>query len=210
MRYTLSLLTAAFCSATFLPASAQIKAYDYATPSYVQFSSPRYEVSETETNAVVTIVRTGDYRNLAAVEYSTREGTATDSVDFQACGGKVVFSAGQSVRTISIPILRGADSVAKTFQVELTEIDPSAVVVTPSAEVEIKPQPPTLTIGMNGGVLQISWPDSASKFALETQLNGEWVGVEGAVLKDTTWSSDINPTGPLGLFRLRAADPSGQ
>src|SRR5687767_8004600 len=115
MRPSLTLLAlgcAAFTAVAQIP-----KSFD--TPSYVQFSDPRYEVTESETNAVVTVMRTGDYRNTASVEYITVDGTAEGNVDFQPSGGTLVFQAGQSMKTITIPILREEPVVAaKTFAVQ--------------------------------------------------------------------------------------------
>ena len=211
MRNTLSLLIAAVCGLTAINTLAQFKPYDTATPSYVQFTLPRYEVSETETNAVVTIVRSGDFRKQAAIEFTTREGTAEDAVNFVACGGKVVFSAGQNFRTITIPILRAGDPTTKTFHVEMTQADVNTVVTTPTAEVQIKPQPPTLNIAAKGQALEVSWPESGQPFVLEAQVNGQWTAVQGAALTDTTWRASYANNGAMAWFRLRlAADASQQ
>lgn len=204
MRNALLSLIVGCSTAACLNTSAQIKPYDYDTPSYVQFTTPRYEVSETQTNATVTIVRTGDYRRQASVEFTTREGTAEDGVNFQACGGKVVFQAGQSYRIISVPILRAAE-VSKTFAVDLTTTDPYTVVTTASAEVEIKPQPPALTIAVRNGALLVSWPDSTSPFVLEAQIDGTWSAVTNApALAEGTWTAAVDMTAPVALFRLRS------
>ena len=210
MRNTLSLLIAAACSLTAITTSAQFKTYDTETPSYVQFTSPRYEVSETETNAVVTIVRTGDFRKLAAIEYATREGTAENAVDFVSSGGKVVFAAGQSFRTITIPILRDGDPTPKKFQVEMTQADVNTIVTTPSAEVEIKPQPPALNIAAKGQAFEVSWPDSGQPFVLEAQVDGQWTAVHGSTLTDTTWRAAFVNTGAMVWFRLRLSPPASQ
>jgi hypothetical protein len=209
MRNTLSLLIAV-CGLSTLTSLAQFKPYDTETPSYVQFTSPRYEVSQTETNAVVTIVRSGDFRQLAAIEYTTREGTAEDAVDFVASGGKVVFAAGQSFRTITIPILRGGDPTPKTFQVEMTQADVNTIVTTPTAQVEIKPQPPALTIAVKGNALEVSWPDSGQPFALEAQADGQWSSVAGAALIDGTWRASFQNAGAMAWFRLRLAPQATQ
>ena len=202
MRNALLLITVV--SATCLNVSAQIKAQDYDTPSYVQFSLPRYEVSQTETNAVVTIVRSGDSRKTASVDYTTVEGTASEGVDFQACGGTIVFAAGQCFRTITIPVTRSSDLVTKTFQVELTEPGFDTIITTPTADVQIQPQPPALNIAAKKGALVISWPDSETAFVLEAQVDGQWFAVGVApTLGDGTWSVTFTPTIPVALFRLR-------
>src|ERR1051325_7063511 len=202
MRNALLLITVV--SATCLNVSAQIKAQDYDTPSYVQFSLPRYEVSQTETNAVVTIVRSGDSRKTASVDYTTVEGTASEGVDFQACGGTIVFAAGQCFRTITIPVTRSSDLVTKTFQVELTEPGFDTIITTPTADVQIQPQPPALNIAAKKGALVISWPDSETAFVLEAQVDGQWSAVGVApTLGDGTWTARVTPTIPVALFRLR-------
>jgi hypothetical protein len=204
MRNSLSLLVVAGCSLACMTVSAQITAQDYDTPSYVQFSAPRYEVSESETNAVVTIVRSGDYRKTASVDYSTQEDTAEENVDFQPCGGTIVFKAGESFRTISIPILRSSEPTPKAFQVQLAQADPYTIVTTPAAEVEIKPQPPALTITPKNGALLVSWPDSGSAYVLDAQVDRTWSPVATPpTLENGTWSVAIDLNAPMALFRLR-------
>jgi hypothetical protein len=208
MRNALLLISVAALSATCLTVSAQIKAQGYDTPSYVQFTAPHYEVSDTETNAVVTIVRTGDFRKTASVDYSTREGTAEDNVDFKPCGGAIVFAAGESFRTVTIPVIRSDAPVSKSFQVDLAQGDFNTIVTTPTAEVEIKPQPPALTIAPSGGALLVSWPDSASSFVLEAQIDGQWSAVFDAPTRaNGTWSVAVQPTSALVFFRLRSIAP---
>src|SRR4051812_40939785 len=104
MRNTLSLLLVCGFAVVGAEAGSKYVAQNYDTPSYIQFSAPRFEVTETATNAVVTVVRTGDYRKTTSVEYATVEGTAEVNVDFQACGGTLTFPAGQSYKTITIPV----------------------------------------------------------------------------------------------------------
>lgn len=205
MHNALLLLIVGCSVAASLTTSAQIKPYDYDTPSFVQFTTPRYEVSEAQTNAVVTIVRTGDYRRQASVEYTTREGTAEEGVDFQPTGGKVVFQAGQSFRTITVPVVPNSEPVVKTFAVELTAADAFTVVTTASAEVEIKPQPPALAIAVKNGALLVSWPDSGSPFVLEAQIDGAWSAVTNPpALAEGQWTAAVDTTAPVALFRLRA------
>ena len=205
MRNILSLLIVACASATGASVSAQIKAQSYDTPSYIQFSATRYEVSETETNAVLTLLRTGDYRNPASVDFATREGTAADNVDFKPCGGTIVFSGGQSIRTITVPILRSSDPIKKSFQVELAATDPASIVMTPSAEVSIGASAPSLNIALRSGGLLISWPDAGSPFVLEQQVDGAWSSVSvPPALDQGTWTVAVDAPVSMAWFRLRA------
>jgi hypothetical protein len=204
MRNSLLLTTVACLGATCLSVSAQIKAQGYDTPSYIQFSAPRYEVTETETNAVITLVRTGEYRTTASVDYTTVEGTAAENIDFEPTGGTIVFPAGQCFRTITIPVLRSSKPGAKTFQVELSQADVNSIVVTPTVDIEIKPQPPALDIAVKKGALVVSWPDSGSPFVLDAQVDGQWSRVDAApALANGVWTVTFTPTAPVALFRLR-------
>lgn len=200
------------CAAATLSVSAQYTAKNYDTPSYVQFSSARFEVNGTETNAVVTVVRSGDYRKTAAVGYITQDGTAAANVDFQPCGGTIVFSSGQSVRTITIPILRETSAgAAKSFQVQLQEPAANTIVLTDSAEIEIMADLPSLEIELAGGGLLISWPDTGLPYQLEAQVNGFWSAVTTeAASEDGVLSVTVAPEGQVVLFRLRLVSTASE
>lgn len=193
------------CAFAALTASAQFTVKNYDTPSYVQFSAARFEVTEGETNAVITVVRSGDYRKTAAVDYATVEGTAAANVDFQPAGGTIVFSSGQSVRTITIPILREEPCAqAKTFQVQLQQPAANTVLLSESAEVEIKAQPPALEIEFSEGKLLVTWPDVGLPFRLEAQVDGSWSAVAPEpITADGFLTVTVTPDQPVALFRLR-------
>jgi hypothetical protein len=202
MRPSLSILAVA-CAAS-LSAHAQIKAQGYDTPSYIEFSNPRYEVSGAETNAVITIVRNGDYRKIAAVDYATKDGTAEGNVNFQPSGGTVTFAAGESFKTINIPIIRDEPSPTTTFQVELTPAAYQTIVTTPTAEIEIQSPPPSLAIAATGGAITISWPDFGQTFNLQALVDGAWTPVTNSpALTNGDWNVQLNATTHLALFRLQ-------
>jgi hypothetical protein len=48
----------------------------YGTPSYLEFSDPKYAVAGTEPAAVITVVRTGEFRQPVSVQYASGDGTA--------------------------------------------------------------------------------------------------------------------------------------
>jgi len=205
MRPSLSTLAIVCAAALTGSVHAQVKAQDTETPSYVQFSAPRFEVSETETNAVITVVRSGDFRNNAAVSYKTVEGTAANNVDFEPSGGTIVFSAGQSFKTISIAVLHaGKPATDKTFKVALVQPSANTIIVSPAADVSIKQAGPALSIALGANGLSVVWPDAGAAYALEAQVNGTWSAVTTApALADGSWSVRIDPTQPVALFRLR-------
>jgi hypothetical protein len=206
MRPSLAILIAAAACAAPLASRAQIKAYGYDTPSYIEFGAPRFEVSGMETNAVVTVVRNGDFRNLAAVDYTTKDGTAEGAVNFHPCGGTLTFAPGESFKTINIPIIRDEPEPAKTFQVEMTAATVETIVITPTAEVEIQSPPPALTITGAGKKIAISWADLGEAFELEALVDGVWGKVANVpMLVNGEWSVQLSPApeAPVALFRLK-------
>lgn len=68
-------------------------------------SSLTYQVNETTTNAVVTVLRTNGYSGIVTVNYNTADGTAKAGQDYLATNGVLTFPDGESYRTIEIPIL---------------------------------------------------------------------------------------------------------
>ena len=206
MRPLLAILIAAAACVTPVASRAQIKAYDTSTPSYIEFGAPRFEVGGNETNAVIVVVRNGDFRKLAAVDYATKDGTAEGSVNFHVCGGTLTFAPGESFKTINIPIIREEPEPAKTFQVELTAATVETIVTTPTAEVEILSPPPSLTITGAGKKIGISWADLGQDFQLEALVDGVWSKVANEpMLVDGEWSVQLSPEleSALGLFRLK-------
>jgi hypothetical protein len=204
MRLSLSILAVTFAAS--LSAHAQIKAYGYDTPSYIEFGAPRFEVSGTETNAVITIVRNGDFRKSAAVDYATKDGTAEGAVNFHPCGGTLTFAPGESFKTINIPIIRDEPEPTKTFQVELTASAVETIVITPTAEVEIQSAPPALAIVAAKKSISISWADVGLTFQLEALIDGVWNKVANVpTLANGEWLVQMAPApeAAMALFRLK-------
>jgi hypothetical protein len=206
MRLSSAIMILGAACAASLTAQAQIKAQGYDTPSYIEFSAPRFEVNGTETNAVITIVRTGDYRRIAAVDYATKDGTAEGNINFRPSGGTIVFDAGQSLKTINIPIIRDEPTPPASFQVELTAAAYLTLVTTPTAEVEIKSPPPPLAISATGQNISITWPDLGQTFVLQALINGAWASVlNSPSLENGDWKVQLSPASeaPIALFRLQ-------
>jgi hypothetical protein len=193
------------CAMAALAVSAQDAAPSFDTPSYIEFSSARFEVRESETNAVITVVRSGDYRKVASVDYSTQEGTAQGNVNFQPSGGTITFAAGESFKMITVPILRdNPTATLKTFQVQLQDPAPNTVVITTSADVEIKPDPPMLAIKPGAGSIEVSWPDVGVPYVLDIQTDGNWSEATGkTVISGGYIFLKVKTDAPMALFRLR-------
>lgn len=71
----------------------------------LQFTPDSYMFSEDNASAVLKVTRSGDVSVAASVDYATFDGTASAGVDYIATAGTLSFSAWESVRTITVPIL---------------------------------------------------------------------------------------------------------
>lgn len=181
------------------------------TPSYIEFAQARFEVSENETNAVVTLTRGGDYRRIASVDYATREGTAVADDDFQARGGRVVFQAGEMFKEIRVPIV--ADETAEsdeTFTVQLSAPGAYTEIVQASAEVVIKdaaPEPVLEIARVDGGFV-VSWPNTGAEYVLQYKgIDTVWTDVPlEPEAGENKWVVEFASNEILSLFRLRLAE----
>src|SRR6266508_3570350 len=71
----------------------------------VEFSEPTYCVSEENRMATLSVRRLGDRSNSLTVDFATGNGTAAAGVDYLAQSGTLAFAAGETNKTISVPIL---------------------------------------------------------------------------------------------------------
>jgi uncharacterized repeat protein (TIGR01451 family)/uncharacterized delta-60 repeat protein len=78
---------------------------DDSSPGILQFSATNYIVSERATNAVLTVNRIGGASGKVSVDYFTQDGTAITGQKYQSTNGTLLFAEGESVKTITVPIL---------------------------------------------------------------------------------------------------------
>jgi hypothetical protein len=161
-----------------------VKILGYDTPAYIDFEQVSFEVSEDQTNLVIGISRTGEYRQQAQVDFSLIEGTATEGKDYKPVGGTLVFAAGQGFKTITIPILQDSEAEPdETFTIEFSNPSANAFLMHTNAAVTIKDVPPvikelpSLKIAPGkDGTIAISW-EQADGCVLERSDNpalGTW------------------------------------
>ena len=87
----------------------------------VQFSSATYNVNENAGQVEVTVQMTGTSPDIVQVDYATSNGTAIAGQDYVATSGTVVFNAGETTKTISIPITDdGLSENNETFSITLS------------------------------------------------------------------------------------------
>ena len=87
------------------PRTATVTIVDDDSPSTVSFLQPTYSVTENGGNASITVQRSGNLAKPATVNFATSNGTAIASSDYTATSGTLSFAAGETTKTISIPII---------------------------------------------------------------------------------------------------------
>jgi hypothetical protein len=92
------------------------------------FSASSYTVVEGNT-FTVTVLRTGNTRVPAGVDYTTQNGTAAAPGDFTATSGTLSFAAGETRKTISVATSDNqvAGAASTTFTLKLSNGQPDSV-----------------------------------------------------------------------------------
>jgi len=96
--------------------------------SVLAFSSANYSVLRSESEATITVVRTGPSTNATSVDYVSQDDTAQAGVDYLPVSGTLVFDPGVALQTFTVPIL--TNSIAdepRTLVVALANAGSGAV-----------------------------------------------------------------------------------
>ncbi len=86
------------------PSSAVLQIINVGTEQ-VAFSNATYTADDTDTEAVVALVRSGDTNGIITVNFSTSDGTAHAGVDYSNTTETVTFSNGVISATVAIPLI---------------------------------------------------------------------------------------------------------
>jgi hypothetical protein len=146
-------LFCAMCALAVLPASAS------AAPKKVmfKFSATGYSVAENAGTFNVTVLRTGNTRAAASIQYSDNgTGTATGGgVNYSFTGGTLNFAAGETMKTFPVTIVDNgtANAPNKTIVFKLANATPAGS--------QIKTTTATLTIIDNEGPGTLDFSSSA-------------------------------------------------
>jgi hypothetical protein len=117
----------------------------------LQFSASDFNVNESAGTATVTVTRTGDSSGSVTVHYATSDGSAHAGTDYTATSGDLTFAAGETSKTISVPLLDDPDVAASEgFTVTLTNPGGGASLGSPAAA--------TVTIADTDAPLTVSPP----------------------------------------------------
>jgi Calx-beta domain/Beta-propeller repeat len=100
---------------------------DLVGPS-LQFSAASYHVNEFESEATITVTRSGSSTGAVSVAYATSDGTATADSDYTAASGTLNWDDGDAAdKTFSVPII--ADSEVEGVEtITLTLSNPTGIV----------------------------------------------------------------------------------
>jgi len=190
----------------------------YSIPAYLEFSSPSYIVPGEPTNAVITIVRTGEFREAVSVNYSTAGGTASPGTDYLPVQGALTIPAGEGFATFSVSIKAGGQNT-KTVHLVLSNPSQNGQIIRTAADLIIQGAPapslvasPALSIRTDPlGQVVISWPTASGNCTVQRSDSpafSEWTDVN----EPTQTVGDLNrlvepvSAGPV-FYRLRVAQP---
>ncbi|MFC3800764.1 FG-GAP-like repeat-containing protein [Cohnella sp. GCM10012308] len=169
------------------------------------FSAPTFSVLENAGNAIVTIERTGSSYGRTTVRLQTSDGTAVAGTDYTAVDARIVFSAGETTKTYSIPVLNDSDYRSdRTFDVTISGPTNEATMGTQTSA--------TVTIQEDDPAPDTTAPTiDAAKFAAVDNYSGTQdrlagaagaVGEPGADVRAFRWNDDnsdgIVDAGELG------------
>ncbi len=74
-------------------------------PGTLAFGATNYSVNENGGSATINVQRSGGSDGAATVDYATSNNTATAGADFTATTGTLNFAAGETLKSITVPIL---------------------------------------------------------------------------------------------------------
>lgn len=74
-------------------------------PGIVEFSSGLYSVNKSAGYALIPVIRTGGSAQKVSVNFSTRNGSATNGLNYTATNGVLAFTNGEVAKFLKVPIL---------------------------------------------------------------------------------------------------------
>ncbi|MBW4604868.1 MAG: DUF4347 domain-containing protein [Calothrix sp. FI2-JRJ7] len=173
----------------------------------LSFSVPT--VSEKDGNAMVT-VRRSNTNGAASVDYTTVDGTAVSGSDYQAISGTLEFASGESIKTISIPLVNDtAPEVNEKFTLQFSNPVNAGLNAQDKIEISVLDDDAGSFIRERvvGGLRQptaFEWTPDGSKMFI-AQKNGIVRIFENGALLNTPFidiSSQVNDVRDRGLIGI--------
>jgi hypothetical protein len=205
-----SLLTAAV---TCVPATAaDFETKDYETPAYIDLELGEIQVDEASGTVLITILRTGDFRQTTTIEYQTTEDSASEGQDYKGAGGSLTFKPGEGFKTVTLEILPDDEKEAlESFIFEIVGSSPNTMVMRSAATVVISDLAAAATPRLEiapapSGQILLAW-EGNERSVIERTTNpaaGVWEAVPCYVTVNGDRCEALQPAGEGYFFyRLR-------
>ncbi|WP_219643978.1 Calx-beta domain-containing protein [Cohnella sp. CFH 77786] len=103
-------MAAALLSFVLMYPALQQTAHANPAPGEIGLEYDSYAVSENEGYVYLSVIRYNGSDGEVAVDYTTSDGTASGGSDYETAGGTLTFAAGETSKTISVPIYNDTDT----------------------------------------------------------------------------------------------------
>jgi hypothetical protein len=141
---------------------AKTTLYDLEGAGTIQFTAAQLSVDESQPAATVTITRTGGLAGPVSARFLTTDATATAGTDYTAVDQVVTFAAGETQKTVSVPIIAD-DKHDSPERLSLSLSDPtnSAVLGSPAGatltitEDSVRFSPTSYTVNESSGTAHV-------------------------------------------------------
>jgi hypothetical protein len=170
----------------------------------INFTRAGISANENSTNFVVNVSRKGGKASSVTVDYFTTGGTATSDVDYTATEGTLIFGAGETNKTILVPIINDTlPEGLENFTLTLTNVTGGATLGATNVA--------TLTIVDDESSISLSTPvitvsEAGTNVSLTLTRSGATntaVSVSFATT-DITATNGVDYTGTNGVFTFPA------
>lgn len=139
--------------------------------SSFQFNSATSYMPENGGSALVTVTRLGNTSAPATVDYTTSDGTANSSVDYLATAGTLQFAAGETFKTLSVPVVDDLYAEgSETIKLSLSNPTGGAFPGSPNVATLTVVDNDTVTTSPPLMILDESSPDPNQAAAFESRL----------------------------------------
>ncbi|MDX6304191.1 MAG: hypothetical protein QOI77_1160 [Blastocatellia bacterium] len=158
-------------SSNFLNGEIRGQFQTVASASTFQFNSAGSYVTENAGNAVINVTRLGNTSAPATIDYATSNGTATSPSDYLATSGTLHFSAGETFKTLSVPLVEDLYVEGnQTVALRLSNPSGGAFLGSPNIFTLTIVDNDTITATPPQLILDESGPDASQAAALDSWL----------------------------------------
>jgi uncharacterized repeat protein (TIGR01451 family) len=158
-------------SSNFLNGEIRGQFQTVASASTFQFNSAGSYVTENAGNAVINVTRLGNTSAPATIDYATSNGTAISPSDYLATSGTLHFSAGETFKTLSVPLVEDLYVEGnETVTLSLSNPSGGAFLGSPNIFTLTIVDNDTITATPPQLILDESGPDASQTAALDSWL----------------------------------------